>query len=546
MKKRGLFLIVCIAMLSALLFVLPANAADDDPFRSQFRPYWPVPGHNRLSQQLHGGNAIDISDAHIEGADVIAARGGVVQYVFKCNDNHEGEYGECCYGFGNGVVILGIDGRSYQYAHMEAGSIPENIRPGIYVSRGTVIGRVGNTGNSTGPHLHFGISNTVHYWEEGPDPSTIEYDYVTDTDEPLDLGDEFFARMVCTSNDKALTANGINIILADDDYQSDQRLKFVRQEDGSYHIHIYFSDYAFTLADANDADSIIDLEPDVDAATQSWYIYGNEGSYVLVSKQCGKVVTVSDSGILHLLDDYTIVGYRNFDIQIHKYTDLVVEPTDFEGGYTTHTCNCGDGYTDAVTEKLCPFGDIAPNKWYSEAVMYCFGREYMSGTSRNEFGYKATMDRQMFATILAKIDGSDTSEYTEMSFGDVDAGKWYSESVEWAYRNGYALGIGNDADGTPIYGRKNPVTREQLALFFYTYSKAKGYDVEDRADLSGYSDLRELHSWARRGVEWAVGSGLISGTSRTTLSPRSNATRAEVALIIKNYVETVANISTVN
>ena len=146
----------------------------------------------------------------------------------------------------------------------------------------------------------------------------------------------------------------------------------------------------------------------------------------------------------------------------------------------------------------------------------------------------------MFATILAKIDGADTSPYTEMTFGDVAAGKWYSEAVEWAYRNGYASGIGNDKEGRPLYGRKNPVTREQLALFFYTYSAAKGYDVDGRAGISGYSDLAELHSWAKDAVAWAVDIGLISGTSNTTLSPRSHATRAEVALIIKNYVETVA------
>ncbi len=185
-----------------------------------------------------------------------------------------------------------------------------------------------------------------------------------------------------------------------------------------------------------------------------------------------------------------------------------------------------------------PFDDVKYGKWYTDGILYCYRNGYMAGVSESIFAYKTTVDRQMFATILAKIDGADLSSYTEMSFTDVKPGQWYSAAIEWAYQNGYASGLGEG-----VYGRKDPVTREQLALFFYTYSEKKGIaDVSNKADLSVFSDADRIHSWAKTGLEWAVSVGLISGTSETTLSPRDSATRAEVALIIMNYVEMTGSI----
>ncbi len=190
-------------------------------------------------------------------------------------------------------------------------------------------------------------------------------------------------------------------------------------------------------------------------------------------------------------------------------------------------------------EIVNPFIDIKPDTWYTNAVLYCYYNGYMEGVSADVFDYKGVMNRQMFATILAKIDGADTSSYTEMSFSDVGAGQWYSNAIEWAYQNEYASGMGNDANGKPVYGRKNPVTREQMAMFFYTYSEKNGIDVTGRADITGFADYNRVHEYALEALAWAVDAGLISGTSDTTLSPRDSATRAQVSVIIMSYAEGV-------
>lgn len=232
-----------------------------------------------------------------------------------------------------------------------------------------------------------------------------------------------------------------------------------------------------------------------------------------------------------------------------RFLDEESTMIDTWGRFITVSATCADGTPghlsagDAVKslgltlvngDGSNPFIDVSDGKWYTDSILYCYRNGYMSGTSQNTFDYKMTMDRQMFATILAKIDGADISGYTNMSFSDVKEGQWYSNAIEWAYRNDYASGI-----GAGVYGRKNPITREQLALFFYTYSSKNGVDVSGVADLSGYNDADKIHEWAFDAVAWAVDCGLISGIGDNIISPRSSATRAEVSLIVMNYVTNV-------
>ena len=168
-KLKALILAVCL-----IIGILPMSAF------AQSTLVWPVPGHTSTNpvSGFHNGNAIDITDGSIYGADVVAAMSGTVSNIWLCPDNHYPNIGDCN-GFGTGLVIYGDDGRYYQYAHMVANSIPSNVYYGARVSAGQKIGQVGNTGNSSGAHLHFGISLNHWYEASGIDPSNENYTYDT-------------------------------------------------------------------------------------------------------------------------------------------------------------------------------------------------------------------------------------------------------------------------------------------------------------------------------------------------------------------------------
>ena len=118
---------------------------------------WPVPGVTTISSPygprksgFHTG--IDISNGRTNGKVVVAAAAGVVESV---KFSHRS--------YGNQIVINHGNGLKTRYAHLLDNSIGVSV--GQHVSRGQGIARVGSTGNSTGPHLHFEVivnGNTVN------------------------------------------------------------------------------------------------------------------------------------------------------------------------------------------------------------------------------------------------------------------------------------------------------------------------------------------------------------------------------------------------
>lgn len=111
---------------------------------------WPVPsayakvttGLYYSSGAYHG--AIDFGVAGISGQPVYAVKAGTVVLTQSLS-----------YSYGNYVLINHHDGTYTLYAHGQAGSIC--VSEGQNVSQGQQLMRVGSTGNSTGPHLHFEV-----------------------------------------------------------------------------------------------------------------------------------------------------------------------------------------------------------------------------------------------------------------------------------------------------------------------------------------------------------------------------------------------------
>lgn len=180
-----------------------------------------------------------------------------------------------------------------------------------------------------------------------------------------------------------------------------------------------------------------------------------------------------------------------------------------------------------------PFTDVPASHWAHDDITYVYENDLMNGTDGSLFSPESTTTRAQVVTVLYRLAGQPAADW-ENPFWDVPASAWFHDAVTWAWENDITGGV-----SSTHFGAGNAVTREQLATFLYRYAQDQGYDTSARADLSGYSDAGLVSSYATEALSWANATGLITGTTGTTLSPQGSATRAQVATILSRFCQDV-------
>lgn len=207
----------------------------------------------------------------------------------------------------------------------------------------------------------------------------------------------------------------------------------------------------------------------------------------------------------------------------------------YDAGQQTYAFDVVNGVT-AIARF--PFTDVVAGTWYYGAAAYAYNNGLFAGMTPTTFAPNATMTRAMLVSVLWRLAGEPAPKAPN-TFVDVPDGAWYTDAVTWAAENGVVSGIGGSR-----FDPSSFVTREQTAEILYNYAHSKGYDVSARADLTAFPDAGSVSGWAEKALSWANAAGLINGTVRdgqTILDPQGSASRAQVAMILMNYVEHVVN-----
>ncbi len=180
------------------------------------------------------------------------------------------------------------------------------------------------------------------------------------------------------------------------------------------------------------------------------------------------------------------------------------------------------------------FPDVAGH-WASSSIDYCYSNGLFTGVSSSSFEPETVMNRAMFVTVLSRMSGETISGFPN-GFSDVPNDAWYTQPCSWGSANGIVSGMG---DGT--FSPMGAVTREQMAVFLYRYAILYGLSDgtnNSEATLFGFSDRGQVSSWAMDAMAWAIENGLITGRNGTSLCPKENAKRCEVATIIYRFNNT--------
>jgi hypothetical protein len=196
-----------------------------------------------------------------------------------------------------------------------------------------------------------------------------------------------------------------------------------------------------------------------------------------------------------------------------------------------------------AAKAIPTYTDVSDSKWYSEAVKFVSKNGIMDGLGDGTFSPNTTTNRAMFMTVLYRVQGKpDVTALDDVNFPDYDAKRYYADAAKWAVANGIVKGTDQ--------GNLEPtrtITREELVTMLYRFAEnvysvdgeTKGIDVsvDDSVTLDKFTDVANIHNYAKDAVKWAVANGYVNGYTDGTFLPRNSATRAEMAKIITAFVK---------
>ena len=168
--------------------------------------------------------------------------------------------------------------------------------------------------------------------------------------------------------------------------------------------------------------------------------------------------------------------------------------------------------TVEIIDNSKDFADVSESAWFKPAVDFVSARGILSGVGEGAFGHDATMNRAMAMTMLARLEGVDTSG------GET----WYDKGMTWAAEAGISDGTAPMSD----------VTREQMAAMLWRYAG----EPEANGGFEQFADAQAVSTWAEPAMRWAVEQGILNGDG-TNLNASDSMTRAEVAQILMKFME---------
>ena len=206
--------------------------------------------------------------------------------------------------------------------------------------------------------------------------------------------------------------------------------------------------------------------------------------------------------------------------------DASLKAVVFETG---HFSVYGVGYKNPAPA----FTDIH-NHWAADNILFAASRGLLSGTSDTTFSPNTGMTRGMFVTALGRLAGINPDSYKTGKFTDVKADAYYAPYVNWAAQNGIVEGV-----TATTFAPDTNINREQMAVIMANYAKKLGYDLPKTLQAVTFADNAQISSWAKDAVKSMQQAGILAGKVNNRFDPKGTATRAEVATVLRRFVEIV-------
>ncbi|MBS5333819.1 MAG: S-layer homology domain-containing protein, partial [Subdoligranulum variabile] len=203
---------------------------------------------------------------------------------------------------------------------------------------------------------------------------------------------------------------------------------------------------------------------------------------------------------------------------------------------TGHFSVYGVGYKNPAPA----FTDITGH-WAADNILFAASRGLLSGTSDTTFSPGTGMTRGMFVTALGRLAGINPDSYKTGKFTDVKADAYYAPYVNWAAQTGIVTGV-----TATTFAPDTNINREQMAVIMKNYAAKLGYDLPQTLKAVTFADNANISSWAKDAVRAMQQAGILAGKNGNKFDPKGTATRAEVATVLRRFVEIVIDSQTAN
>ena len=262
------------------------------------------------------------------------------------------------------------------------------------------------------------------------------------------------------------------------------------------------------------------------------YSYESDRKDVATVSSSGKV-TAQAKGVA------TIICTNDDESTIEQFMILVSgstkNTTTTTTEYTTEATTVQKEAATKATTSAVEFKDISHRAWAIHSIKQMASKGYIAGVGNNRFSPDANCKRADFTIVLTKILGIDGKEASS-NYSDVAAGQYYYNYVGVARDNDIECGVNGDKFRPDDY-----ITREEMMVMVYKGIEAVAGSTmsSDTSVLDKFTDAKDIAEENKAAVAALVNSGAISGTSDTTLEPKANITRAQMAVIMNKVDQTI-------
>lgn len=229
-----------------------------------------------------------------------------------------------------------------------------------------------------------------------------------------------------------------------------------------------------------------------------------------VKDQKVTITVTPDKG--YALDTLTVTDANGNKVTLTKVNDTTYTFLMPGVGVTVEADFAATGEEPAETPK---FSDVADKNYTFYAdIMWAAEKGYMNGYSNGTFRPNNSTTRQALWMVLARIDGANPSDM--------------SAARAWAMASKISDGTNPEA----------AMSRQQMVTMLYRYAQLKGYKTTGGTSISAYPDAAGVASYAQDAMSWAVGNGIVTGTSDGRLNPAGTASRAHFAAFLHRFCTT--------